>query len=83
MTRQEAIDIIKVAQAEVEWEYPLDYMVAFRKAVEALSEPEIIRCKDCKYWDADEHDCNIKTGWFACGADWYCADAERKTVWEL
>lgn len=43
------------------------------------AQPEaIVRCKDCKHWDADEHDCNIKTGWFACGADWYCADGERK-----
>ena len=39
---------------------------------------ELVRCKDCKHWDADEHDCNIKTGWFACGADWFCADGERK-----
>ena len=36
-----------------------------------------VKCKDCKYWDADDHECNIKTGWFACGADWYCADGER------
>ena len=43
------------------------------------SQPELVRCKDCKYWDADEHDCNIKIGWFACGADWYCADGERKS----
>ena len=39
---------------------------------------KVTRCKDCKHWDADEHDCNIKTGWFACGADWFCADGVRK-----
>ena len=39
---------------------------------------ELVRCKDCKYWDADEHDCNIKIGWFACGPDWFCADGERR-----
>lgn len=39
---------------------------------------EIVRCKDCKYWDSEEHNCNIKIGWFACGADWFCADGERK-----
>lgn len=44
----------------------------------AASSGELVRCKDCKYWDADEHDCNIKIGWFACGADWFCADGERK-----
>lgn len=38
---------------------------------------QIVRCKDCKHWDADDHECNIKTGWFACGADWFFADGER------
>ena len=38
----------------------------------------VVRCKDCKHWNADEHDCNIKTGWFACGADWFCADGVRR-----
>lgn len=36
MTPQEAIDIIKIAIAEVEWNYPMDYAVAFEKAIEAL-----------------------------------------------
>lgn len=37
---------------------------------------EIIRCKDCKYWDSEVHECAIKTGWFTCSADWYCADGK-------
>ena len=45
----------------------------------AISLEPLVRCKDCKHWDADEHECNIKTGWFACGADWFCADGERRT----
>lgn len=49
------------------------------KILAILKEQEaVVRCKDCKHWDADEHDCNIKIGWFACGADWFCADGERK-----
>lgn len=36
MTAKEAIEVIKVAIAEVEWEYPLDYAAAFDEAVEAL-----------------------------------------------
>ena len=47
-------------------------------ALESNNAQEIIRCKDCKYWDADTHECNIKIGWFACCADWFCADGERK-----
>ena len=36
MTPQEAIGTIKVAIAEVEWDYPMDYTIAFEKAIEAL-----------------------------------------------
>ena len=37
-----------------------------------------VRCKDCKYWNAEEHDCNIKMGRFACDADFFCADGKHK-----
>lgn len=36
MTNKEAIDTIKIAMAEVEWNYPMDYAVAFETAIEAL-----------------------------------------------
>jgi hypothetical protein len=36
MTSEEAIEIIKVARAEVEWECPIEYAAAFDKAIEAL-----------------------------------------------
>ena len=36
MTAEEAVKTIQVAIAEVEWEYPLDYSIAFKTAVEAL-----------------------------------------------
>ena len=36
MKAEEAIKTIQVAIAEVEWEYPLDYSVAFETAIEAL-----------------------------------------------
>ena len=36
MTPEEAIKTIQVAIAEVEWNYPLDYSVAFETAIEAL-----------------------------------------------
>lgn len=38
MTYKEAIETIKVAKAEVEWEYPMDYYVAFDLAIEALED---------------------------------------------
>ena len=36
MKPQEAIGIMKIAIAEVEWEYPMDYPVAFEEAIKAL-----------------------------------------------
>lgn len=33
MTRKELIDTLKIAAAEVEWYYPMDYYVAFEKAI--------------------------------------------------
>lgn len=36
MTNKEAIETIKIAIAEAEWNYPMDYTVAFEKATEAL-----------------------------------------------
>ena len=36
MTNQEAIENIRIAIAEVEWEYPMEYAVAFEMAIKAL-----------------------------------------------
>ena len=33
MTQKELIDTLKIAAAEVEWRYPMDYYVAFDKAI--------------------------------------------------
>lgn len=37
MTYEEAIETIKIAIAEVEWEYPMEYAVAFETAIEAMN----------------------------------------------
>ena len=36
MTNEDAIKTINLAMAEVEWEYPMDYTVAFETAIDAL-----------------------------------------------
>ena len=36
MTPEEAIKTIQVAVAEVEWNYPMNYAIAFETAIEAL-----------------------------------------------
>ena len=46
------------------------------------AQPEIIRCKDCKYRDPEDKkcDCGHDIIWqLPRGDDWYCADAERRT----
>ena len=43
MKPQEAIGIMKIAIAKVEWEYPMDYAAAFETAIEALTEAELYK----------------------------------------
>ena len=40
MTNEEAIETINIAMAEVEWDYPMDYTVAFEAAIDALQKVE-------------------------------------------
>ena len=66
---------------------------AFLMAMEALKQPEIVRCDDCKWWDKKDesnygycHAC--KHGYHSdhweigiyrtYKGDWFCADGERK-----
>ena len=47
VTRKEAIKIMEHLKSIVSSE---DYKEAFSMSIEALQEPEIVHCKDCKYW---------------------------------
>lgn len=47
MTREEAIKIMRHLKSLLSSE---EYIEAFSKAIKALQEPEIVHCKDCKYW---------------------------------
>jgi hypothetical protein len=50
MTNKEAIEIIKIAKAEIEWNYPLNYNIAFDKAIESLEkESEKIEMSEQEY----------------------------------
>ena len=37
--------------------------------------PEIVRCRDCKYWE-DSENCPVYD--LERPEDWFCADGERK-----
>ncbi len=42
------------------------------------AQPEIIRCKDCKHYNAG-FECLIEGYGIERNKDWYCGNAERKT----
>jgi hypothetical protein len=45
MTANEAIETLKLMQAQVEWEYPMEYSAAIDEAIKALEAQEWIPCK--------------------------------------
>ena len=75
MKPEEAIKTIKVALAEVEWDYPMDYTVAFEEAIMALEKQipkkpvvsEDVTCPNCSAtliycFHTSEIDCCDKCG---------------------
>lgn len=80
MTRDEAIEILKEL-----WRYEktakyndAQIRKALDVAIEALEQPEIIRCEDCK------HSKPVDSQWIRCELsscklpDFYCASARRR-----
>ena len=76
MTNEDAIKTINIAAAEVEWDYPMDYTVAFEMAIDAL-EKQMQNCEDCRHADyvsnshmiyCLEHSCVMSSD--NCCRDW-------------
>lgn len=72
MTAEETISILKIAIAEVEWNYPMDYAVAIETAIQALEKqiPKkpieekkwLFSCPNCgsgnvEEWCLNRHNC--------------------------
>ena len=58
----------------------------YQEAIKALEQPEVIQCKDCKYWREHKYAKETKRYIPFCGfnaidtkADDYCSRAERRT----
>lgn len=72
--RQAAIDAL------IEWYgcKPND-IEAFEEILEALpsAQPELIRCKDCKHYNAG-FECLIEGYGIERDKDWFCGSAERR-----
>ena len=55
----------------------LPYSIA-RSIYNMLKEqPEIVRCKDCKFWH-DSIRCSMYSEGMETGENWFCADGERR-----
>lgn len=102
ISRQAAIDALRYAQhrftvadeaggmGTVKWS---EYVIYFAAAERVLSDlpsaqPEIIRCKDCQYWnkgscECPEHAVNCQdyyVGDIETEAEYFCGYAERREV---
>ena len=86
MDREEAIQILDKMPLCAECDssnmpYPCtDCGDAFLLAMEALKQPEIIRCKDCKHGRVFAENCVACdiTEYPAHDADWFCADGRKR-----
>ena len=91
--RQAAIDALDVLCQEHRYKIPgkvetySQYNEAWQDALDRAegaignlpsAQPEIIRCKDCKHYNAG-FECLIEGYGIERRADWYCGDAERRT----
>ena len=55
MTEYEAIETIEAAKAEVEWNYPLDYAIAFDMAKEALETMSELKKRNITVQDLENY----------------------------
>ncbi len=77
MDRKEAIEILKKNKPTSDpRRCGIELCEAVDIAIEALQEPEIVHCKDCRYWDKEIMYCN-HTG-MQIEPDGYCVYGERK-----
>lgn len=83
MTKEEAIQILKRQQALYGGLYATGnnkrIYKAFDMAIEALSEPSLVRCRECRYY-SNNHLCEqfSRFGSVEPLADFYCGFGERR-----
>ena len=83
MTRDEAINLLDNLLGMVEDNHGSNYDMAIHMAIDALKQPEIIRCKECKHYYEDEDEFGIVDGWCwiwagYCASDEFCSLAKRE-----
>lgn len=77
ISRQDVIDAIVAWTVEdrPDAEMPTDLVGRINALLSA--QPDIIRCKDCKHYNAG-FECLIEGYGIERNKDWFCADAERR-----
>ena len=93
MTPNEAIETIKIAIADVEGNYPLDYSIAFETAIEALEKqipkkpgatedyPHRLYCSNCYYpFERNKSEIDLIREHFIVGNK-YCPDCGQALDW--
>ena len=75
MTREEAKNLLDNLIGMVEDSQDHDYDGALKMGIEALEQPEVIRCGECKWYDESNFCCNFNVAGFYPND--YCSLAER------
>ena len=83
ISRQAAIDELISMRGHIDASMSVIGCTAYEMAIEALREPEIIRCKECR-WSRDACGGNIECFVDANvpeyhGYDWFCPNGEMRT----
>ena len=79
MTNREAIETIKIAVAEVEWNYPMEYTVAFEIAIETLKKQIPMKPKE---YEDKFYACPV-CGNVVHAYDNYCSFCGQKLNWRV
>lgn len=79
ISRQAAIDELIAMREHIDARMSVIGCTAYDMAIEALREPEIIRCKDCKHWDGKKNGgfCEVWDKYISNDA-FFCGSAERR-----
>lgn len=84
--REDVLDFLQVVPIDLGYR-EIDDVEAFIKSLPAVDAVEVVRCRDCKYYDcADIHDAGYDEDWSECTAynigdihpDDYCAWGQRR-----
>lgn len=79
MNNNEAIELLKVAKADVEWNYPLDYQPALDKAIAALAAWDRVIWKIKIF----ENDCILGFCDFENNDEIECKKCKLNTFWSV